>query len=121
MTTQFTYLNKKYTVNIDLLHWYEKSNLVKLPNGDILALNHLKRDNTPYVTPIHIIEATEVSEEERCFQSLLQFHKLTDNPKTRKLWVKCCALAGYQENTWNQEIYENVKEYWKKLIDLIID
>ena len=77
----------EYTIKFDPLCWYENdpTTLVKLPNGEILVLNHLD-SNTPYVVPTHIIEATEVSENELAFQSLLKEYNLTDNVKTRKLW-----------------------------------
>lgn len=42
-----------------------------------------------------------------------------DNSKSRKLWAKCCALAGYNNENWNQEMSENISEYWESLVDLI--
>lgn len=116
MTTTFKYLNKKYTVNIDPLRWYEtaRTTLVKLPNGDILALNHLVDSKTPYVVPTNIIEATEVDVDELAFQSLLKEYNLTDNAKTRKLWYKC------YEKGHSGGLYE-MCDQWHDLVDLIID
>jgi hypothetical protein len=38
MTTQFTYLNKEYQVDIDTIDWYNKKDtLVKLPNEKLLT------------------------------------------------------------------------------------
>lgn len=113
MTTTFKYLNKKYTVNIDPLHWYETdpTTLIKLPNGDIVAINHL--DNNTYVVPTNIIEATEISENELTFQSLLKKYNLTDNAKTRKLWylIEKGHSGGLSE----------MCDQWHDLVDLIID
>jgi hypothetical protein len=115
MTTQFTYLNKEYQVDIDERDWYNnKADLIiKVPNGDLVRLAFIK-ENKVNVSLVEEgwLEATEVDEEELAFQSLLQEYELTDNTKTRKLWYKC-----YEQG--HSGGLSEIVNYWHDLVDLI--
>lgn len=120
MTTQFTYLNKEYQVDIDPLNWYDndKTTLVSLPDGTILKAedweSFIGTPTTPILVAAITIQAKEVDAEELAFQSLLQEYDLTDNTKTRKLWYKCYE-RGHSHGL------SEVCNAWHDLVDLIKD
>ena len=119
MTTQFTYLNKKYTVNIDPNEWYNSPDklIVKLPNGTLLKATGWKESIPPKPNldfAGYVVEAKEYDVEEEAYQILLKEYNLTDNTTTRKLWYKC------YEHGHHSGLEEQIN-WFHNLVDLIIE
>jgi hypothetical protein len=122
MTTVFTYLGKKYQVDINPVEWINSNlqSVIKLPTGELLTIEHWCRVDTDSPIPevisadieFLVLEAKEVNQEELAFQSLLKEYNLPDNNKTRNLWNKCKILEndGAEPVDWFHELVELIKD-----------
>lgn len=115
--TTFTWNKKTYQLNISSIELYNSyNNFITLPNGEVLEIKNWKESSPPIpiFSQVEIIEATEIDEYELAFKELLNDYKLSDNPKTRKLWSKCYDEA----HAYGLEEIKNCFHNW---VDIILE
>lgn len=119
MATQFTYLDKRYTIDIDPNEWFNSPDelIVKLPSGTLLKATSWvmcipPKPNLHFAG--YVVEAKEYDVEEEAYQILLKEYNLTDNTTTKKLWYKCYEHGhhgGLEEQiNWFHDLVELIIE-----------